>query len=100
MLSADLYNRENRIKHKRIAAGDNDFKILLKNIWVFLDELDVILKIFDLIKWSYGEDSIVLSLKTKAQTVAPEDNSWSIMNLQRSDPAPYLAWSFVVRERL
>ncbi len=66
-VSNDFCARVGRIKNNRIATGDHDFKIFRKAIWIFLDELNVILKILNLIIRPYREEyCIVLSLKTKA----------------------------------
>jgi hypothetical protein len=67
IVSMDFCARESRVKNNRVVMGDHDFKIFLKAIWIFLDKLDVIPKILNLIKWPHGEEyCIVLSLKTKS----------------------------------
>ena len=93
--------RAGRIKNNELARGDHDFKFLLKGFWILLDDLNVILKIINIHKWTNGEEyCVALSHKTKAQIVAPKYDSRSITNLQRTYPPSYLACPIIVTRRI
>ncbi len=97
MASTNIPTRRGRVKNNQLARGNRRLKILRKAIWIFLCELNVVLKILNFIIRPYGEERcIALSYKGKVRVVAPKENPCSIAHVQWSDPTPYLARSIVV----